>query len=140
VPDTLELLERKLRTDSSLKERTHHTVETTLKLVKLSVENTYLQFGKKFYQHTCGMAMGSPLSPVLCNMYMEDLEEKAMSTFHVKLHIILRYMDDMFYEWPEDVCLVTDFFRLSEPAVSTYKIYNGNRKRRYFTVSRRHSN
>jgi hypothetical protein len=56
------------------------------------------------------MAMGSPLSPVLCNMYMEDLEEKAMSTFHVKPYIILRYVDDMFYEWPEDVCPVKDFF------------------------------
>jgi hypothetical protein len=56
------------------------------------------------------MAMGSPLSPVLCNMYMEDLEEKAMSTFHVKPYIILRYVDDMFYEWPEDECPVTDFF------------------------------
>jgi hypothetical protein len=43
-------------------------------------------------------------------MYMEDLEEKAMSTFHVKPHIILLYVDDMFYEWPEDICPVTDFF------------------------------
>jgi hypothetical protein len=110
VPETLELLERRLRADSSLKERTHHTVETILKLVKLCVENTYFQFGNKFYQQTCGMAMGSPLSPVICNMYMEDLEEKAMSTFHVKPHIMLRYVDDKFYEWPEDLCPVKDFF------------------------------
>jgi hypothetical protein len=110
VPETLDLLERKLRADSSLKERTHHTVETILKLVKLCVENTYFQLGEKFYQQTCGMAMGSPLSPVICNMYMEDLEEKAMSTFHVKPYIILRYVDDIFYVWPEDVCPVIDFF------------------------------
>jgi hypothetical protein len=41
---------------------------------------------------------------------MEDLEEKAMSTFYVKPHIMLRYVDDLFYEWPEDLCPVKDFF------------------------------
>jgi hypothetical protein len=98
VPETLELLERRLRLDSSLKERPHHTVDTILKLVKFCVENTYFQFGNIFYQQTCGMDMISPLSLVLCNMSMEDLEEKAMSMFHVKPHIMLRYVDDMFYE------------------------------------------
>jgi hypothetical protein len=55
------------------------------------------------------MAMECILSPFLCHMCMEDLEYKAMSTFHVKPHIILLYVDDMFYEWPEDMCPVTDF-------------------------------
>jgi hypothetical protein len=49
VPETLGLLEKRLRADSSLKERTYHTVETILKLVKLCVKNTLFQFGNKFY-------------------------------------------------------------------------------------------
>jgi hypothetical protein len=48
VPEALELLERKLRAVSSHKERTHHTMETFLKLVKLCVENTYFQLGENF--------------------------------------------------------------------------------------------
>jgi hypothetical protein len=35
VPETLDFLERKLRADASLKERTHHPVETILNLLKL---------------------------------------------------------------------------------------------------------
>jgi hypothetical protein len=46
--------------------------------------NTYFQFGENYYSQKKGMAMGSPLSPVLCNIFMEELEEKAILFYKTK--------------------------------------------------------
>jgi hypothetical protein len=37
---------------------------------------TYLQFGEKFYEQTSGLALGSPLSPILADLYMERMEQR----------------------------------------------------------------
>jgi hypothetical protein len=95
----LEVLRHNLEKDSTLKERTHHSIDTILKLVTVCVNNTYFQFGKKFYSQNLGMAMGSPLSPVLCNLYLEDLEKNAIATFNTKPLLFLRYVDDIFVIW-----------------------------------------
>jgi hypothetical protein len=49
------------------------------------------------------MAMGSPLFPVLCNLYLEDLESRALSSFTPKPSLFVRYVDDIFIIWPEDI-------------------------------------
>ena len=44
--------------------------------------------------------MGSPLSPVLANIYMEYFEEIALGSPSLKPSIWLRYVDDTFILWP----------------------------------------
>ena len=47
-----------------------------------------------------GLAMGSPLSPVLANIYMEYFEEMALGSTSLKPSMWLRYVDDTFILWP----------------------------------------
>jgi hypothetical protein len=104
----LSLLRKKLECDDKLKSRTNHTVDTLMELVSVCITNTYFQFGDNYYIQRTGMAMGSPLSPVLCNLYSEDLEPKASGSFVTRPHLFLRYIDDIYVEWPEDICLIEE--------------------------------
>ena len=60
--------------------------ELLWKLVTLSsywefcLKNTYFSFQDQFYEQVEGAAMGSPVSPIVANLYMEYLEQKALST------------------------------------------------------------
>ena len=45
-------------------------------LLQMVVDTTYFRFNGQLNEKTYGMAMGSPLSPVLMNLFMEEFEEK----------------------------------------------------------------
>ena len=49
-------------------------------LLEFCLKNTYFSFQDQFYEHVVGAAMGSPVSPFMANLYMEYLEQKALST------------------------------------------------------------
>ncbi|GJQ71095.1 hypothetical protein Trydic_g1001 [Trypoxylus dichotomus] len=46
------------------------------------------------------MAMSSPLSLVLSNIYTEEFERRAMDSYELKPKMWLRYVDDTFVIWP----------------------------------------
>ena len=43
--------------------------------------------------------MGSPLSPVIANIYMQDLECRTLTTVPLKPSLWLCYVDDTFDNW-----------------------------------------
>ena len=47
------------------------------------------------YQQVFGTAMGSPVSVVIANMVMEDVEQRALATSPVKPFFWKRYVDDV---------------------------------------------
>jgi hypothetical protein len=55
------------------------------------------------------MAIGSSPSPVFCNLFMEDLETRAISSFTHKPEVFFRYIDDIFFIWPEFECSISEF-------------------------------
>ena len=69
-------------------------------LVELCLGSTYFEFQGKFYEQSDSAAMGSPMSPVIANMYMEHLEETALCTARLQPTLWLRYVDDTFDIWP----------------------------------------
>ena len=49
-------------------------------LLEFCLKNTYFTYQDQFYEQVEGAAMGSPVSPIVANPYMEYLEQKALST------------------------------------------------------------
>jgi hypothetical protein len=109
VSEALKFVKTSLETDTSLIVRTQHSIPTLLELLSLCLNNTYFQWNDTFYSQTSGMAMGSPLSPVVCNIYLEIFEAEGIRDFPVKPVRYKRYMDDIFIEWPQHLCPITDF-------------------------------
>ena len=92
-----------LMNDPSLPDRTSFTVDDICSLLQLCLEATYLVFEGKVYRQIHGTAMGSPVSVVVANLVMEDVEQEALSTFHTPPRFWRRYVDDTCTALPSDL-------------------------------------
>jgi len=67
-----------------------------LELLEILLTTTYFAFMGEIYRQKFGTAMGSPVSPLVANMFMEQLERKLSATVPEDLRPKLwkRYVDD----------------------------------------------
>ena len=99
VPEGLQVIREKLERDQSLPERTAMSVDSILTLLEKCLNTTYFTYEGEFYQQNEGAAIGSPLSPILANLFMESFEEEAINTALTKPMLWLRYVDNTFVLW-----------------------------------------
>ncbi|XP_068692920.1 uncharacterized protein [Montipora foliosa] len=66
------------------------------KLLEKATKKSHLLFDGKYYDQIDGVAMGSPLGPVLANIFMCVFEEKWLLNAKVSPLIWNRYVDDTF--------------------------------------------
>ena len=65
-------------------------------LLEFCLKNTYFSFQGQFYEQVKGAAIGSPVSPIIANLYMEYFEQKALSTASHPARLWHHCVDDTF--------------------------------------------
>ena len=86
IDPALNIIKDLLEQDETLCNRTVLSVQNIIEILGLCLHNTYFSFQNKFYEQVEGAAMGSPVSPIVGNLYMEHFEREALrSVSHPKV-------------------------------------------------------
>ena len=83
-----------LEKDDKLNDRTVLSVQNIIDLLGFCLHNTYISFQNKFYEQVEGVAMGSPVSSIVANLYMECFERKALVSAINPPQVWFRFVDD----------------------------------------------
>jgi hypothetical protein len=100
VDEVLQVISSKLHNDDTLAERPVLLFEAIMELLESCLRTTYFQVDDRFFQQKDGITMGSSLSPIVSNIFMEHFEKLALDSAKHKPLLWLRYVDDNFVVWP----------------------------------------
>jgi hypothetical protein len=70
-------------------------------LIDISLDQNYFRFNNSFYIQKSGLPMGSPLSPLLADIFLNELENRifSVSKFRNNVQFWYRYVDDVVCLW-----------------------------------------
>ena len=94
IQPAIQIIKKLLEEDQDLKQRTSMSVDYIVSLLEFCLRSTYFTFKGRFYKQQEGAAMGSPISPIVANLYMEDLETKVIQSVQNPPSFWRRFVDD----------------------------------------------
>ena len=80
IHPAVNIIKKCLGEDKELHLTTFMTVKHIFCLLELCLKNTYFSFQGRLYEQTEGGVMGSAISPIIANLFIEDLEIQAITT------------------------------------------------------------
>ena len=95
VQPAIQIVKQRLQQDNTLPQRTSMSIPQITFLLGFCLTNTYFLFQGKYYEQVQGAAMGSLISPLIANIFMEEFEVKALSSIPTP-SLWLRFVDDTF--------------------------------------------
>lgn len=109
IAEAINVIAELLHQDKMLDDGTTPSPETICQLMKLCLTSTYFQFKNSYFEQIECTAVGSRLSPIILNLFMETLEGKALSTATLQPKIWLHSVDNTFVIWPHGQMALGEF-------------------------------
>ena len=96
VDKALDVIREKLEEDQTLQDRTSGIRHDIIRLLRLCLKCMYFLFQGEYYLQINGAAMGSPVSLILCNLYMEYFEKRALAMARHPPRLWRCYVDETY--------------------------------------------
>ena len=96
IDPAIKIIQKHIEDDKDLSNRTSLTVNHIICLLEFCLRNTCFSFQGRYYEQTEGDAMGSPISPLVANLFMEEIEVQAIRASTTPPTLWKRFVDDTF--------------------------------------------
>ena len=80
IQPVVNIIQQRLANDKELQQRTSISITHIISLLEFCLKCTSFVFQGQYYQQMEGVAMGSPFSPIVANIFMENFEKGALDT------------------------------------------------------------
>ena len=87
---------------SYIEKNTKIPIDEFISAIEFILSSTFFSFNNIIYKQTHGMPMGSPLSPIIADIVMQDLKSHAMNILKLDIPLYKRYADDIIMAAPRD--------------------------------------
>ena len=120
---------QKMENDAGLADRTTLAPVQIADLLDFVLRSTHFQYNGSIYEQRDGAAMGSPVSALIANLYMEIFKEQAIESAPCKPKIWKRYVGDTFTILDRDrVDVFLQHLNSQQPSLRfTMEIENNNK-------------
>ena len=127
LDETIETILQKVYVEKKIK--TSIPKPILKELLLLCTKHLHFRFNGETYTQIDGVAMGSPLGPLLANIFMISLEEKVLPKVSNYLCYWKRYFDDTYaYAVPENIDFVLKELNFYHPnIIFTYELEENNK-------------
>ena len=90
------------------------------------MNNTFFQFDNSYYKQSFGTPMGFPISSILADLVMQDLETNVLQNFDFNIPVYYRYVEDtiIFIQKDKIEEVLTRFKHYHDRVQFTYEIEN----------------
>lgn len=101
-----------------------------ISLIKVCIDGNVFEFEGMYFRQRFGIAMGSPLSPVMAGLFMEYFESELLPTITTLPPLWIRYVDDILLMWRNEDNFEDFLSEVNSLTLASVLRSNGRREKR----------